>query len=38
MQLHRKDENIDFIQGKISQFEKRGKQINKMNKQPNGKP
>lgn len=38
MQLHRKDENIDFIQDKINQFEKKGQQMNKMNKQPNGKP
>ena len=35
MQLHRKDENIDFIQDKISQFEKKGQQItsNKISKQ-----
>jgi DNA repair ATPase RecN len=37
MQLHRKDENIDFIQDKINQFEKKGQQMNKMSKQPNGK-
>lgn len=37
MQLHRKDENIDFIQDKINQFEKKGQQLNKMNKQLNGK-
>lgn len=34
MQLHRKDENIDFIQDKINQFEKKGQMNNnKMNKQ-----
>lgn len=34
MQLHRKDENIDFIQDKINQFEKKGQiNNNKMNKQ-----
>jgi transposase len=34
MQLHRKDENIDFIQDKINQFEKKGQMNNnKMIKQ-----
>ena len=34
MQLHRKDENIDFIQNKINQFEKKGQMNNnKMIKQ-----
>ena len=34
MQLHRKDENIDFIQDKINQFEKTGQMNNnKMIKQ-----
>ena len=35
MQLQRKDENIDFIQDKISQIEKKGQQItsNKISKQ-----
>jgi hypothetical protein len=28
MQLHRKDENIDFIQDKINQFEKKGQMNN----------
>jgi len=34
MQLHRKDENIDLIQDKINQFEKKGQMNNnKMIKQ-----